>query len=40
LKASDLLKPANREEADLLDRLNLKQLPQHLAVIMDGNAPE
>jgi undecaprenyl diphosphate synthase len=37
LKASDLLKPANREEADLLDRLNLKQLPQHLAVIMDGN---
>src|ERR1700685_4352434 len=37
VKASDLLKPANREEADLLDRLNLKQLPQHLAVIMDGN---
>jgi len=37
LKASDLLKPANREEADLLDKLDLKQLPQHLAVIMDGN---
>jgi undecaprenyl diphosphate synthase len=37
LKASDLLKPANREEAELLDRLNLKQMPQHLAVIMDGN---
>ena len=37
MKASDLLKPANREEADLLDRLDLKQLPQHLAVIMDGN---
>jgi undecaprenyl diphosphate synthase len=37
VKASDLLKPANREEADLLDKLDLKQLPQHLAVIMDGN---
>ena len=37
MKASDLLKPANREEAELLDKLDLKQLPQHLAVIMDGN---
>jgi undecaprenyl diphosphate synthase len=37
VKASDLLKPANREEADLLDELDLKRLPQHLAVIMDGN---
>jgi len=37
VKASDLLKPANREEADLLDKLDLKQLPHHLAVIMDGN---
>jgi undecaprenyl diphosphate synthase len=37
LKASDLLKPANREEADLLDNLDLNRLPQHLAVIMDGN---
>jgi undecaprenyl diphosphate synthase len=37
VKASDLLKPANREEADLLDKLDLRQLPQHLAVIMDGN---
>ena len=37
MKASDLLKPANREEADLLDKLDLKRLPQHLAVIMDGN---
>jgi undecaprenyl diphosphate synthase len=37
VKASDLLKPTNREEADLLDKLDLKQLPQHLAVIMDGN---
>jgi undecaprenyl diphosphate synthase len=37
VKASDLLKANNREEADLLDKLDLKQLPQHLAVIMDGN---
>ena len=37
MKASDLLKPANREEADLLDKLDLNRLPQHLAVIMDGN---
>jgi len=35
--ASDLLKPANREEADLLDKIALNQLPQHLAIIMDGN---
>jgi undecaprenyl diphosphate synthase len=37
VKASELLKPANREEADLLDKLDLKRLPEHLAVIMDGN---
>jgi undecaprenyl diphosphate synthase len=37
VKATDLLKPANREEADLLDKIALNQLPQHLAVIMDGN---
>ena len=37
MKASELLKPASREEAELLDKLDLKQLPQHLAVIMDGN---
>jgi undecaprenyl diphosphate synthase len=37
VKASELLKPANREEAALLDQLDLKRLPQHLAVIMDGN---
>jgi undecaprenyl diphosphate synthase len=37
VKASELLKPANREEAELLDKLDLKRLPQHLAVIMDGN---
>jgi undecaprenyl diphosphate synthase len=37
VKASELLKPANAEEAALLDKLDLKRLPQHLAVIMDGN---
>jgi undecaprenyl diphosphate synthase len=37
VKATELLKPANREEADLLDKIALNQLPQHLAVIMDGN---
>jgi undecaprenyl diphosphate synthase len=37
VKASELLKPANGEEAELLGKLDLKRLPQHLAVIMDGN---
>lgn len=37
MKASELLKPDSREEAQLLDKLDLKRLPQHVAVIMDGN---
>ena len=37
MKASELLKAANREEAELLDTIDLHQLPEHLAVIMDGN---
>jgi undecaprenyl diphosphate synthase len=37
VKASELLKPANAGEADLLGELDLKRLPQHVAVIMDGN---
>jgi undecaprenyl diphosphate synthase len=37
VKASELLKPANAEEAAFLDKLDLKRVPQHLAVIMDGN---
>jgi undecaprenyl diphosphate synthase len=37
VKASELLKPANKDEADLLDKIDLKRLPEHLAVIMDGN---
>jgi len=31
------MKPEGREEAELLNKLDLKRLPQHLAVIMDGN---
>jgi len=37
VKASELLKPADREEAELLEKLDLKRLPEHVAVIMDGN---
>ena len=37
MKASELLKAANREEAELLEKIDLRQLPEHLAVIMDGN---
>ncbi len=32
-----MLKPANREEARLLEELDLHRLPHHIAVIMDGN---
>ena len=37
MKATELLKPANAEEAASLDKIDLKRLPQHIAVIMDGN---
>ena len=37
MKSSDLLKPADREEAQLLDNLDRNRLPQHVAIIMDGN---
>jgi undecaprenyl diphosphate synthase len=37
VKNSELLKPVNREEAELLEKLDPKRLPNHLAVIMDGN---
>ena len=37
VKPTDLLKPGNREEVALLEKLDLKRLPEHLAVIMDGN---
>lgn len=36
-KPANPLKPANRDEAALLEKLDLKRLPKHLAVIMDGN---
>jgi undecaprenyl diphosphate synthase len=35
--STELLKPAGREEAALLDKLDLKRLPNHVAIIMDGN---
>lgn len=37
MKAKEILKPANAAEAELLDKLDLRRLPQHVAVIMDGN---
>jgi undecaprenyl diphosphate synthase len=37
VKASHSLKPATREEAQLLEKLDLRRLPKHIAVIMDGN---
>ena len=37
VKASELLKPANREDAALLEQIDPKRLPKHLAIIMDGN---
>jgi len=37
VKTSELLKSADREEAELLGKLDLKRLPEHLAIIMDGN---
>jgi undecaprenyl diphosphate synthase len=32
-----MLKPAGREEAELLEAIDHKLLPRHLAIIMDGN---
>ena len=37
MKATELLKPANKEETALLEKLDPRRFPQHLAVIMDGN---
>ncbi|HJY86948.1 MAG TPA: isoprenyl transferase [Candidatus Acidoferrales bacterium] len=37
MSASELIKPANREEAHLLERLDCQRLPEHIAIIMDGN---
>jgi undecaprenyl diphosphate synthase len=37
VKASELLKAASREDTILLDKLNPRSLPRHVAIIMDGN---
>lgn len=37
MKATKVLEPANRVEASLLEKLDLKRLPRHVAIIMDGN---
>ncbi len=35
--ATTLLKPAGREETELLEKLDPERLPNHIAAIMDGN---
>jgi len=37
MKPVEILKSANREEAELLAKLDWKRLPNHVAIIMDGN---
>jgi len=37
VKASNLLEAAEREEARLLEQLDPRRFPQHIAIIMDGN---
>jgi undecaprenyl diphosphate synthase len=37
VNASNLFKPAGREEAELLEHLDPRKFPQHVAIIMDGN---
>ena len=37
MKALELLKPVDRQEARLLEQLDPRRLPQHIAIIMDGN---
>ena len=37
MKLPELLQPAHREEARLLELLDARRLPHHIAVIMDGN---
>jgi len=37
VKTPELWKPANRQETELLDKLDSKRLPNHVAIIMDGN---
>ncbi|MGB6820835.1 MAG: undecaprenyl diphosphate synthase family protein, partial [Candidatus Acidiferrales bacterium] len=35
--ATELLKSTSRAEAALLEQIDLKRLPRHVAIIMDGN---
>ena len=37
VKTNEILKSVSRDEAELLDKLDLELLPHHVAVIMDGN---
>ncbi|MGB6484140.1 MAG: isoprenyl transferase [Candidatus Acidiferrales bacterium] len=37
MKAIELVKPSGRREAALLEEIDLKRLPRHVAIIMDGN---
>jgi undecaprenyl diphosphate synthase len=37
VKPPQLLQPKTREEARLLEHLDARRLPQHIAIIMDGN---
>ena len=37
VKTTDLWKPATRQEAELLDKIDRNRLPRHVAIIMDGN---
>lgn len=37
MNATELLKPASRREAELLEGLDPRRFPHHIAVIMDGN---
>jgi undecaprenyl diphosphate synthase len=37
VKAIDLIRPTGRREAALLEQIDLKRLPRHVAIIMDGN---
>ncbi len=37
MKAIELIKPAGRGEAALLEEIDLNRLPRHVAIIMDGN---
>src|SRR5579875_3662562 len=37
MKTTELIKDANEREAELLEKIDLRRLPEHVAIIMDGN---